>query len=217
MKKGLFIVCFFNAFISFAQKDNIKSFIPKDYDTLYGGFVKGDLNRDGIEDVVLAIFNKKENEDIENNDPDSVPPRLLIILFGNQQGDYTESVTSSGALLCKSCGGVFGDPFSSIEIKNNVLIISHYGGSSDRWSITDKFRYQNNNWYLIGETKYSYSDLTNCEKLKEFASSDYNDENFVTGEFEIKKVSEDCKLLENKKGKKAVQPLITLSNFNIDN
>ena len=87
-------------------------------------------------------------------------------------------------------------------IDKNILIVSHYGGSAWRWSITDKFRFQDNDWYLIGETKNSYWVVERCDKLNGFAGTDYEDVNFVTGDFEIKKISQDCKLLENKKGKK---------------
>ena len=214
-----YLVCIFFLFsVSSAcgQAANIQSFIPKDYDTLYGGLVKGDLNKDGVDDAVLALYHKMEEQDAEKIDTDSIPPRLLIILFGTAKG-YVQSATSSAVLLCKHCGGVFGDPFSGITIEKNVLTISHYGGSSWRWSIDDKFRFQNNEWYLIGETKYSYWDVEHCDTLDEFAGTDYEDINFVTGQYEIKKISEDCKLLENKKGKKPVQPLKSLTQFSIEN
>ena len=213
-----FLLIFFLFFFSklFSQTENVSLFIPKNYDTLSGGFAKGDLNKDGVSDIVLALNHKMEKEEIENIDDDSIPSRLLIILLGSKNG-YIESTESKTALLCKDCGGVFGDPFAGVSIEKNILIIYHYGGSNWRWSITDRFRFQNNNWYLIGETKSSYWDVKTCDKLNDFAGTEYDDENFVTGQFEIKKISEDCKLLENKKGKKTVQPLISLNNFNIDN
>jgi hypothetical protein len=177
---------------------------------------KGDLNKDGIDDAVLALYHTMENEDMEKINTDSIPPRLLVILFGSSKG-YIQSAKSSTTLLRKYCGGVFGDPFNGIIIDKNVLTISHYGGSNWRWSITDKFRFQNSNWYLIGQTKYSYWDIENCDKLNDFAGTDYEDINFVTGQFEIKKISQDCELLENKKGNKPVQPLVPFENFSIDN
>ena len=139
-----------------AQTGTIKSFIPKDYDTLQTA--TGDLNNDGVNDVALVLYNKIENKDDGSVDQDKIPPRLLIILFGTKQ-DYIKSAFSSKAIMCKDCGGVFGDPFNDITIQKEVLVISHYGGSSDRWSFTDRFRFQNNNWYLIGKTQYSYSNL----------------------------------------------------------
>jgi len=215
MQKYFLIIFLCGASNVFAQTKDYKIFIPKNYDTLIGGFAKDDLNKDGIGDIALALYHKIEKENTEVDD-DSFPPRLLIILIGTQNG-YIESAKSQTALLCKKCGGLFGDPIEGISIEKNILIISHYGGSAWRWSITDKFRFQNNDWFLIGETKNSYWDVEMCDKLKDFAGTNYDDENFVTGEFEIKKISEDCKLLENKKGRRAIKPLILLANFNIDN
>ena len=83
--------------------------------------------------------------------------------------------------------------------------------------IQHKFRYQKGDFYLIGQSILSYWDVKNCEKLNDFAGTDYEDINFLTGQYERKKISEDCKLLENKKGKKKVQPLVSLAKFEINN
>ena len=97
--RALVLISFVFSFSnSFAQTKGVREFIPKDYDTLYGGFVKGDLNKDGIDDVVLALFHKMENEDIEKVDTDSIPSRLLVILFG-RSGGYVQSALSAAALI----------------------------------------------------------------------------------------------------------------------
>lgn len=200
-----------------AQKKDFSSSIQKGYDTLYNGFARGDLNKDGIEDVALVLFNNWESKDnwIDQNS-DKLPKRLLVILFGTQSG-YQQAAKSSNAIMCKSCGGVFGDPFAGISISNNVLEIYHYGGSAWRWSYTHKFRFQNNNWFLIGKTSNSFWSVLQCEKLDDFAGTNYEDVNFISGQYESKKISEDCKLVESKKGKKKVQPLVSLTKFKIDN
>ena len=124
---------------------------------------------------------------------------------------------SEKAILCKDCGGIFGDPFAGIEINKNVLSINHYGGSNWRWGYTHRFRYQENDFFLIGQTSNSYWSVENCDKLNDFAGTKYEDINFITGQYEKKEISEDCKLLENKKGKRKIEQLISLSNFEIDN
>jgi hypothetical protein len=200
-----------------AQKDPY-SFIPNNYDTLYDGVAKGDLNKDGIQDAVLAVYPIWENDSdwIEKADSDSLPQRMLIILFGTRSG-FTEAAKSSHAIMCKNCGGVFGDPFAGILIKGNVLQINHYGGSNWRWEYAHKFRYQAGKFYLIGQISHSYWDVKNCDKLNDFAGTEYEDINYLTGQFERKKISEDCKLLENKKGKKKTAPLVALAGFDISN
>lgn len=196
MDKHLYI--FFIIFIIsnslYSQQKNIYSFVPTGYDTL--GVAKGDLNNDKIDDYVLALYHKNEKK--EDRSVDSFPPRLLIILFGAKNG-YIQSVISSTALLCKGCGGIFGDPFAGIEIKNNVLQIDHYG-----------------NWYLIGQTMNSYWNVKHCDKLDDFAGTNNEDINFITGDYEIKKISENCKLLVNKKGKRKILPLVMLNKFSIE-
>jgi hypothetical protein len=187
--------------------------MPKGYDTL--GIARGDLNRDGIEDVVLVLYGEAEKENTDSL-KDSLPPRLMLILLGDGAG-YQQVAKSSTAIMCKDCGGVFGDPFQGIDIKNNVLIISHYGGSAWRWYYTHRFRFQNKQWCLIGRTSGSFWNVKQCEKWDDFAGTKYEDINFITGQYERKEISEDCKLIENKKGKEKIKPLLSLTKFTIDN
>ena len=163
------------------------------------------LNNDTLLDKVLVLKCDEEEMIPDTN-------RLLLILFKSILG-YELSANTPSAIMCKGCGGVFGDPFAGIEIRKNVLIISHYGGSSWRWSYTHKFRYQNNDWYLIGGTKSFYHCTEQCESLDDFVGN-YSDANLITGDVLERKIDEKCKLTEIKK--KIIKSLITLSKFNID-
>ena len=194
----------------------IKDFIPKGYDTL--AVAKGDLNKDKRDDLVLVLRPDWELSEIEiTEDSARMEPRLLIVLLNSGEG-FKVAGKSQGAVLCESCGGVFGDPFSGIEINNGVLLIHHYGGSSWRWSSTHKFRYQQTEFVLIGETKSSYSNVEHCDELGDFLGTNYKDINFVTGDYEEKKIASDkCKLLVNKKGKMVKMPLQKLNTFNLEN
>jgi hypothetical protein len=203
------------SFVGYSQNDSLISFIPKDYDILYGGIAKGDLNKDSMEDIVFALYNKMGKESIDSINIDSIPPRLLIVLFGTETG-YTKVAETANAILCKNCGGIFGDPFAGISINKNILEIYHYGGSNWKWSYTHKFRFQNGQFYLIGQATSSFWSIKHCDKLNEMAGLDYEDINFITGQFERKRISKDCKLLENKKGKREVKPLISLTEFTIE-
>jgi hypothetical protein len=214
-----FLILLFVLLASFVCHSQINkslaSFIPREYDTLYGGLAKGDLNKDGIEDVVLALFHKMEDQSLEHVNVDSIPSRRLIVLFGTKNG-YAKAIESSTALLCKHCGGVFGDPFNGIDIKKGVLQIYHYGGSAWKWASTHKFRLQNKQFYLIGQTKTSFWGVEHCDALGEMAGLDYEDINFITGQFERKKISTECKLVESKKGKQKTKPLVSLTKFTIE-
>ena len=217
MRQILILLLLSSVCLSSLSQD-FRSFIPNDYDTLDDGVARGDLNKDGKEDIVIVVGSKWEQDEnwSEKASDSNVAPRLLIILFGTDSG-YVQIVKNDKAILCKDCGGIFGDPFAGIEINKNVLSINHYGGSNWRWGYTHKFRFQDKEFFLIGQTKYSFLAVENCEKLNDFAGTKYEDINFVTGQYEMKEISEDCKLLENKKGKRKIEQLISLSNFEIDN
>ena len=72
----------------FAQEKDVHSFIPKNYEILNEGIAKGDLNKDGIEDVALALYPVLGNnsEWMQKVGEDSLPERLLVILFGTKTG-----------------------------------------------------------------------------------------------------------------------------------
>ena len=237
--KILFFITFFHLFVlvGYSQKNvlasipkngkSFESFVPKGYEVL--GNAKGDLNKDSLEDVVMVLKSVKENDD--DSISDALPPRILVILLRTNNG-YALSATSNTTVLCRTCGGAFGDPFENIQIEKQVITISHYAGSNWRWALTYKFRYQKDNWYLIGKTNYSYFDGAMCddqgskdgfvstsvkaEALKdEFVSTNYKDENLVTGDIYIKKISDDCKKTE-KRYKVKPKPLISLQVFNAE-
>ena len=48
---------------------------------------------------------------------------------------------------------MMGDPFQGVGIEKGILHITHSGGSSWRWGIIDKYRFQDGDFYLIGCTK----------------------------------------------------------------
>lgn len=198
-----------------AKGKNISDFIPKGYDSI--ATASGDLNKDQLADFVIVAGSSLENkEGLDFEAIDSLPARLLIVLLKDSSG-WKLAANSESAVLCRGCGGIFGDPFADISVNNGIMVISHYGGSNWRWSYTHKFRYQQNDFYLIGQTRISYWDVEMCEKLDEFAGTDFEDVNFLTGQYEKKQVSaEGCKLLLNKKGKRAIKPLIKLNDFSIE-
>lgn len=195
-----------------ASGKNITDFIPKGYDTL--ATASGDLNKDKLADLVLVL--RPDAEDATDGDAEA-PDRILLILFRDADG-YRLTGRSDKVIMCKECGGIFGDPFAGIVIAKGVLVIDHYGGSNWRWSYTHRFRYQQGDFYLVGQTSNSYWNVAMCEKLDDFAGRKYKDENLITGAYEQKEISEEgCKLLVNKKGKQKILPLVKLSAFNLEN
>ena len=196
-----------------AQSGPYDRFIPPGYAIMESGIALGDLNKDGLKDVALALYHVSGEQ---NREADSVPPRIMMILVATPQG-FIQALQSRTALLCGDCGGAFGDPFTGIEILKGVLLLYHYGGSNWRWSYTHRFRFQQGDWYLIGATRQVQWIAKECEKLGGFAGTDMKDENFLTGGYRVLRISETCELLEKKKGRAERRPLIKLTEFNIDN
>ena len=160
----------------------------------------GDLNQDGKPDAALVLRNPAEN---------TIPvteewPRLLVLLLQKPEGGYRLAAKSRQAILCRTCGGVFGDPLAEIQIKNGVLVIDHYGGSRDRWGYTHRWRHQDGDWVLIGETKSS-SDTFGPE-----AKTD--DVNLLTGD-RIVSVTDSKGKVQTTKSKLPKQSLKKLSAF----
>jgi hypothetical protein len=225
MKYLFFLIALFGTVFSFAQFTEVlskipatgkttSSFIPAGYDTITT--VNGDMNKDNVADYAMVLKSVKEDVERTESDTNELPRRILVLLLKNEAG-YSLAAKTDQAILGKEEGGVFGDPFQSIRIANGVLIAEHYGGSAWRWALTHKFRYQNTAFFLIGQTNYSFWNVKMCNKLKDYAGTDFEDINFVTGGYATKKISENCKVLENKKGKKPVKPLVKLEEFKITN
>lgn len=195
----------------------VAGFIPAGYHELPQGRATGDLNADGRPDVVLALAPDASTE--AGPAPatnDNVPfPRLLLVLWRTATG-YEQAAVSRRALLCQSCGGALGDPFASLAIAKGVLRIQQRGGSREAWSLTAKFRYQQGEFYQIGDT-YDVADRLGqpCPKLPGHyrTGDEHRDMNLVTGSFERVRVAADCQFAENKRGRQPVKPLVRLLDY----
>lgn len=149
--------------------------LPKNYSVVDS--VRGDLNMDGIDELVVAYDTDKESEDTF----ESVPRELII--YKKEKNEWVVWKKSKDALYGSRDGGMMGDPFGEIEIKKGLLLVSQNGGSSWKWGHTDKYRYQNGAFYLIG---YSSSYGKICEYWTDV------DFNLLTGKMIVKKEYESC-------------------------
>ena len=186
-------------------------FVPAGYTVLADA--KGDLNGDAEEDVAMVLIDRNEKRTARGKEL----PRLLVILF-RLNDEYRLAAVSNTAIMCVNCGGVFGDPFDSIAIADRKLSIEHYGGSSWRWGYSHMFRFQDNDFFLIGRTKVSANANRFCEDLNENAGMDSQVDNFLTGEHARKKISNKrCLLLKDSKARLPVRQLRKLVAFDINN
>lgn len=126
----------FLAFVVFseskAQSRPLQQFISKGFTLLDSA--SGDINKDGKTDLLVILKN-----DLEETSMDTTRP--LLVLFGEDNGLYSLAAQSDSVVLCRGCGGVFGDPYAGLTVKNNFFSIEHYGGSNWRWTRIITFRY----------------------------------------------------------------------------
>ncbi len=154
------------------EKNEVKtleSFILKGWGLLRcdgeSAIAEGDLNGDEIPDKAFVI--EKE----ESDTPDYKMQRNLVIIFGNTEGSYDESITVENAILLSDEGGPFGDPFQALIIERGSLLLKFMGGSAEKWDRCFRFRYQDRGWYLIGFTEGRYEAAGDAmERLQ----NDYN-------------------------------------------
>jgi len=137
--------------------------------------VCGDLDNDGIDELAV-VYNMKE--------PDSGDGyKRSIVVYKVQEQAWNPIDESKSAVRGSSEGGMMGDPYEEIEIEKGILIIYHSGGSRWKWSDTDKYRYQNNRFELIG---YKGSYGAPCDYWQ---SVDFN---LSTGKLNFEREKDDC-------------------------
>jgi len=167
--------------------------------------VKGDINADGTDDILLKLIEdkpKKEDEMVNRN-------RVLVVLIVNDSGMQLGPITDK-LLQCTGCGGAFYgvlDAPAEVTIEKGVIVYGEESGS--RWvsNTTFKFRYdvKSNKFLLIG---FDYSS-------RDRAAGGFSSEstNYATGK----------RITEIEKGKKMTKKTtvikkeaISLDNFDTE-
>lgn len=163
-------VCFLFAIFStygYAQKE----FQPKGSEIIQT--VDGDLDGDGIPEKVM-IYNTQDVTDSGNI--------REIQILKKVNGKWTILEKSRNAVLGSKGGGMMGDPYQDTEIKKGILMITQAGGSSWKWGYTDKYRFQNGRFELIGYAS------TYGKPEEYFSSVDFN---LSTGQLNFEKEVEN--------------------------
>jgi len=135
------------------QKKNVSDFIHAGY-ALYKeeGMedIKGDLNKDGLQDVVLLIKGTDHRKffDHESRGKLDRNRRGIIVLFN--RGDYYERASKNYNCFSSENedGGVYYAPELDVSIEKGNLKIQYGHGRYGHWSYT--FRNQNGDFEMIG-------------------------------------------------------------------
>ncbi|HRD54252.1 MAG TPA: hypothetical protein PKY96_16560 [Flavobacteriales bacterium] len=84
--------------------------------------------------------------------------RPFLLYERMSDGRRVLQMRNDSIILCRTCGGVFGEPYEGIEFKDDTLLIRHYGGSSWRWAIMQWFvPGADYSWPLVRRREINYS------------------------------------------------------------
>jgi hypothetical protein len=162
-----------------SQENELVLFLLPGHEVL--DFQKGDINADGLEDVILV---QKAIGELETYEVSGQPaPRPLMLLLRQPDGALKLAARNDQLVYCVECGGMMGDPYQGITIKGNYFSIEHFGGSAWRWSHIITFKYNPNKqgWYLHKDGSQSfhaaYPDSTMEEKIK--TTKDFGEVHFT--------------------------------------
>lgn len=125
----------------------VRAFVPAGYQVLDAN--TGDLNRDAYPDRVL-VLRDAATDTATTSLPAAETPRPLLLLLGQPGGGYKLAARNDSVVLCANCGGMMGDPYQAVAIKNGYFSVEHYGGSAWRWTQVTTFKYNpaDRRWYL---------------------------------------------------------------------
>ncbi len=175
---------------------------PKGYTELASA--TGDLFGDQEDELVVVYDN--------GNETDFGTERVLIV-YEKTGADWQKKHQAIGGVLPSEQGGMLGDPFNGVRIDKQAIVIEHSGGSRERWEYTHRFRFQNEQFALIGATVQAGTPCASFTKL------DYN---LSTGEYSYQKINEACdsegekqssSIGSNEQGLRATAAKVTLTGF----
>ena len=137
--------------------DDVKPFIEKGMIPV--ALETGDLNADGRKDFVLVASPRVPEGATYDEAGDGA--RQTMILIGEANGGLTMAARNDYVVMCKNCGGVFGDPFAGVTVKGTRFTVSNYGGSNDRWGYDYTFDYsgRDKTWQLVRVEETSFHAL----------------------------------------------------------
>lgn len=149
----------------------------------------GDLNGDGTKDVIL-VLDKPFDEKAEIDEAGE-SKRPLLIITRDASGKLWFAAQNDLVVYCRTCGGVFGDPFAGITLKGTSFTIDNYGGSADRWSYSYTFAYsrRDKTWQLtrVEVTTFNALDPNRTTRTRNYSPpkdfglinfADFDPENF---------------------------------------
>jgi hypothetical protein len=156
------------------EQDDLNAFVPSGFSLL--DFEYGDLNRDELKNDAILVLQPETGDTLDAMRP-------VLILVQQEDGSLQQVARNNGVVLCQGCGGVLGDPYQDIAIKNGYFSLEHFGGSRYKWNLIITFKYDPNKdtWVLHKYGEESYDGFnpdsveTNIRTPKEFGTILFED------------------------------------------
>ena len=147
----------------------LKPFILPGHELL--DFQTGDINKDQRPDAIMILKNPLEDSTWEE-----FMPRPLLVLIRQKNGQLKHVIRNDKAIMGRHEGGVFGDPFQSLNLYSGTFSISFYGGSNWRWVYEYDFSWNagRKQWMLVRESSGSFNstDMENTMKNIEIEANE---------------------------------------------
>lgn len=140
-----------------------ENLLKEGYEVLLSDTLKAEQR----EFVVVALKNAAEDSLMFASNTTVVRP--LLILEKQPSGIFDIAFRNDNAIFCASCGGMMGNPFEGIEIRDQMIIINHSGGSRYRWTRNVSFSYspKEEAWFLSSDQGVSFDSLNPEEEFEE--------------------------------------------------
>lgn len=187
---------------------SMEQFIPKGWVLLDS--TSGDLSKDGKADLALVIQHKDSVAWVNDfGDTVLTNPRMLVVLFRDTGKEGYTLAERSNTFIMQHEDRTMDDPFEDVMITKGLLEIGfRLFYSMGSWYITVatyKFRYQANEFVLIGAEKLSFHRATH-----DFEEYSYN---FLTKKKIVSKGSDMKGTRKTIKESLALPELKTLKTF----
>lgn len=190
---------------------SINSFAPDGWVVLDSTL--GDLNGDNINDAAIVLHRLDSTMVIEEQDSLITYPRILLIAFRTKEGQFYKVVQSNKFIINRKrvLGLSFNStaPYEGIFINKGILRIDfHLFFLSGSWYMTNssyKFRYQDNEFKLIGADYLSFHRATHDSEEYSF--------NFLTKKYTVTKMIADEQTTPTEWHKLKVDALKTFDTF----
>jgi hypothetical protein len=140
------------------QAQSTEAFVPSGW--ILMSQVTGDLNRDGIPDVVLVLRENNPKNVLKNDslgeNPFDTNPRILAVAFGQAGGAGYALKLENHTLIVRRTSPTVDDPLDDdgVAIERGALRVRlHFFASAGSWTASSavyRFRYQNDRFELIG-------------------------------------------------------------------